>query len=130
MRALWALLLVGCVTPAPKPPVRTAPSAAHASSEEHLARRVLQRFIEAVDRRDFAAALSSLGPPWAERYTPERLERDFNLESLALERIERLRRGLSLPIEVAAETASLKMTNDKIARLIKINGQWKLVALE
>jgi hypothetical protein len=93
-------------------------------------RQALERFVGAVDRRDFQQAYLLLSQSWRERYTPQRLEKDFAQEPLARERVERARAALAGPCAVTADGADFPLGDGKAVRLVKEGGAYKVAALE
>lgn len=93
-------------------------------------RKALEQFVGAVDRRDFQQAYLLLSQGWRDRYTPQRLEKDFAQEPLAKERVERARAALSGPWAVTAGGAELPLGEGKAVRLVKEGGAYKVAALE
>ncbi len=128
-----ALVLVACAheqpvvsEPRPTPP---APVTAEAPGlgVEAEARVTVTTFLEAAERRDFAAAYGLLAGALRDRYTPQRLEADFDAEPLAKERLARIRASLQAPMAISASRASLSLGAQKSFTLIREAGQWKVV---
>jgi hypothetical protein len=108
----------GCRSaPAPVAPSRTAAD-------------ILTEFVEAAEAGDFARAYALLSGPWRARYTPQRLQRDFEQEPLAHERLERARIALTAPPVVRGDSAEFPLGNGKAVRLVKENGEFRLASLE
>jgi len=93
-------------------------------------RRALERFVSAVEGGDIQAAYLLLAPSWRDRYTPARLEKDFQLEPQAKDRLARVKAALGGPLEVSAEGAQLPLGGGRAVRLIKEGGGYKIAALE
>lgn len=93
-------------------------------------REALERFLTAVEAGDFQAAYLLLAPAWRQRYTPARLEKDFQLEPLAKERLARVRAALGNPVAVSADGAQLPLGDGRAVRLVKEGGGYTIAALE
>ena len=85
-----------------------------------------------VEGRDFKAAYLLLAQPWRDRYTPERLEKDFALEPQAKDRVARVRAALGgqVPLEVSREGAKLPLGGGRAVQLVREGGGYKVAALE
>ncbi len=93
-------------------------------------RQVLERFVAAVDARDFDAAYGLLAPAWRARYTPARLKADFTAEPTAPDRVERLRAALDRPLTVTADGAELPLGDGRAVRLLREAQSYTVVSLE
>ena len=97
---------------------------------EAAPRQALERFVASVDRGDFQAAYLLLAQPWRNRYTPARLEKDFQLEPQAKDRVARVRAALGGPLEVSRDGAQLPLGGGRAVRLVREDGDYKIAALE
>lgn len=122
-RSAWLLAAAACAT-APIAPRSPAPV-----DDAAPARAAVEAFVAAVTQRDFARALSLLGPPWSGRYSPERLASDFDAEPLAQERLQRLARAAA-GLKVDGDRARAPIDAERAATLARIDGRWKLITLE
>jgi hypothetical protein len=102
------------------PPPQTAP------------RQALERFLSSVEGGDFKAAYLLLAQPWRDRYTPQRLEKDFALEPQAKDRVARVRAALGgrVSLEVSREGARLPLGGGRAVQLVREGGGYKIAALE
>ncbi len=124
------LMLAGCAhTTEPVPPVIEKPIVLAVLSDAE-ARAVTERFVNLAEQRDFAAAFSMLSGPLRERYTPERLGRDFDAEPLAKERLARIRAALGGPFTMTAQKAVLPLGAEKAFTLLHDGSTWRVVSLE
>jgi len=97
---------------------------------EAAPRQALERFVASVDRGDFKAAYLLLAQSWRDRYTPARLEKDFQLEPQAKDRVARVRAALGGPLEVSRDGAQLPLGGGRAVRLVREDGDYKIAALE
>jgi hypothetical protein len=95
-------------------------------------RQALERFVSSVEGGDFQAAYLLLAQSWRDRYTPQRLEKDFALEPQAKDRVARVRAALGgkVEVEVSREGARLPLGNGRAVQLVKEGGGYKIAALE
>ncbi|MGZ3460322.1 MAG: hypothetical protein ACXU86_17685 [Archangium sp.] len=93
-------------------------------------RAVLGRFLDATEAGDWATAWSLLSGPLRARYTPERLREDFKREPLAAERVRRARLALKGPGRVTASGAEFPMGGERMVRLVREAGEYRVAALE
>ncbi|XXF81454.1 hypothetical protein P2318_17360 [Myxococcaceae bacterium GXIMD 01537] len=93
-------------------------------------RAALSRFLDAVDGKDWRTAWGLLAAPLRARYTPERLQDDFEHEPLARERLRRARIALLGPVKVAASEASFPIGEDRAVRLVLEEGEYRVAAIE
>lgn len=95
-------------------------------------RQALERFVSSVEGGDFKAAYLLLAQPWRDRYTPQRLEKDFTLEPQAKDRVARVRAALGgkVELEVSREGAKLPLGNGRAVQLVREGGGYKIAALE
>lgn len=133
--ALAALLCSGCVgaefvrQPDPKPcaePVVAVP----AVTNEPAVRKVIVSFVEAVERKDFEAALSLLGASWRKQYSSARLQQDFVNEPRGAQLVSRLKASVTAPITVAGARASLVVGQGRVAVLALETDGWRLSSLD
>lgn len=134
----WLVLLLGssCVgaefvrQPDPKPcadtPVVEAPTAAN----EPSVRKVISAFVEAVERKDFDAALSMLGASWRKQYSSARLQQDFVNEPRGAQLVSRLKASAAGPITVSGARASLVVGQGRVALLTLEPDGWRLASLD
>ena len=123
------LMLARCAHTEPGPPLIEKPVVVAGLSDTE-ARAVAERFVNAAEQRDFAAAFSMLSGPLRERYTPERLGHDFDAEPLAKERLARIRAALGGPFTMTAEKAVLPLGSQKMFTLVHDGGAWRVSSLE
>jgi hypothetical protein len=90
----------------------------------------LQKFLDAVDRGDFASAYGLLAAPWRARYTPQRLKEDLALEPLGRERMARARHALGTAAVLRGDGAEWPLGEGKAVRLIREDGAFRVVSLE
>lgn len=95
-------------------------------------RQALEHFLSAVEGGDFKAAYLLLAQPWRDRYTPQRLEKDFQLEPQAKDRVARVRAALGgkAEVEVSREGARLPLGDGRAVQLVREGGGYKIAALE
>lgn len=93
-------------------------------------RAVLERFITAVDKGDFAGAYSLLSGAWRARYTPQRFEADFRSETGASARLARARAALALPPRVEGSSAEFPLGEGRAVRLRREDGSYRVDSLE
>lgn len=130
MRVALVLVVVACAHAAePLPPAVEKPVLV-ASLSDAGARATTERFVSAAEQRDFATAYSMLSGALRERYTPERLGRDFDGEPLAKERLQRIRAALSGPFTMSPEKAVLPLGTEKALTLVHVGEIWQVAALE
>ena len=92
---------------------------------------MLAEFIDAAEAGDFRRAYQLLSGEWRARYTPARLEQDFEDEPLARERLERARGALSRgALFVGAEVAEFPIGAGRAVRLVREHGDFRVAALE
>lgn len=137
MRAVVvALICSGCVgaefvrQPDPKPcadkPVVETP----AVTNEPAVRKVIVSFVEAVERKDFEAALSMLGASWRKQYSSARLQQDFVNEPRGAQLVSRLKASAAGSITVAGSRASLIVGQGRVAVLTLEADGWRLASLD
>ena len=99
---------------------------------EIAARKALERFLSAVESRNFEAVYGCLAQPLRDRYTPARLEKDFALEPESRDRVARVRKALDakVALEVSREGARLPLGGGRAVRLVKEGGSYRIAALE
>lgn len=125
------MLVSGCVAPAQTVRPACPPCAEPSGAEPAQAVRAVARaFVAAAEARDFAAAWSLLSGPWRDRYTPERLARDFDREPRGAGFVSRLKASLEAPISIADERATISLGAERSVRLVLEQGGWKLDALD
>jgi hypothetical protein len=90
----------------------------------------LRKFLDSADRGDFATAYSMLAAPWRARYTPERLKEDLEREPLGRERIARARHALSTAAVLRGDGAEWPLGEGRAVRLIREDGEFRVVSLE
>ncbi|MDX2014281.1 MAG: hypothetical protein SFW67_29040 [Myxococcaceae bacterium] len=129
----WAIgvLLMGCVAPIqsvkPSCPPCAEPSGAEPADAVRAAARA---FVSAAEARDFATAWSWLSGAWRDRYTPERLARDFDREPRGAGFVSRLKASLGGPVSLAGDRATISLGAERSARLVLEPGGWKLDSLD
>jgi hypothetical protein len=103
-----------------------------AGLDEAAARKVLARFAEALEARDFERAHGLLSSRWRALTTPARLARDFEgASALATEAAARARREApSCPVRLAPGSARLVLGEGREAALVAEGGVWRVDALE
>ena len=120
--AAWAwlaLVLAAC---------KTSPAASDKPTQ--AAAEVLGAFIAAAEARDFEQAYRLLCGSLRARYTPERLQRDFDSEPLAKERLERARQALRQEAILRGDFAEFPVGAGKAVRLVRENGAFRVASLE
>ncbi len=129
-KALWLVLMAGCAHEGPvaERPVEPAIEVPVAADAE--VRAVTTQFVEAAERADFAAVFSMLSGALRDRYTPERLARDFEAEPLSKERLARIRAALNQPFTMSASKAVLTMGATSAFTLVHEADGWRVASLE
>ena len=107
---------------------KTSPAASDRPSQ--AAGEVLAEFIAASEARDFERAYLLLSGALRVRYTPERLQRDFDAEPLAKERLERARQALRLGATLRGDFAEFPVGAGKAVRLVREEGTFRVASLE
>ena len=100
------------------------------SAPETGARAALAQFLDAADAGRWDAVWAALHPELQARYTPERLAQDFGREPQAPERLARARAALAGPVRWADGQAHLPVGAGRAVRLARVEGSWRVVALE
>lgn len=129
---LAAVLLSACVTaPAPTPvkPEPKAPTAPVPEDARGAVREVVQAFVIATEARRFDQVLPLLARPLRERYSVERLERDFGADPLALDRLAQIKQSTA-PVLESKEAASIEWSAGRSLRLVHEAEGWRIAALE
>jgi len=120
---VWAslalVLAAGC---------KTSPAASERPNQ--AAGEVLAEFIAAAEARDFERAYLLLCGALRARYTPERLQRDFDNEPLAKERLERARQALRQEATLRGDFAEFPVGAGKAVRLVREDGTFRVASLE
>lgn len=101
---------------------------ARASDED--VRRVLGEFLDAAERREFTAVWTMLSARWRARYTPARLESDFEAEPQVRERLARARAASGGALVLEPDRAALTLGEGKSLKLEREGQQWRVAALE
>jgi hypothetical protein len=107
--------------------VQEQPDAAPSAAEVQQA---LAEFLDAADRRDFPAAWTMLSARWRARYTPARLQSDFDIEPQVKERLARARAALAGPWRVEKDSAALGLGEGRTLKLEREGELWRVAALE
>jgi hypothetical protein len=107
--------------------VQEAPDEGVSSAEVQQA---LTEFLDAAERRDFPAAWTMLSARWRARYTPARLQSDFDAEPLVKDRLALARAGLAGPWQVEKNSAALGLGEGRTLRLEREGELWRVAALE
>jgi len=136
--ALACVLLCACVTPAkhvkPRPKhaarVETPKPTDDSARPDDAQREQVRRFLEATQSRDFEAAWRLLAEPLRDRYTPKRLEADFDSEPLVGERLARIRKAIDLPFRVQGRRAYLELSEGRVLELVEEPTGWHIATLE
>jgi hypothetical protein len=92
--------------------------------------QTLQNFLDAAERGDFAAAYALLSESWRGRYSPERLQQDFEREPLSRERLARARRALAQSPVISGSSVDYPLGEGKAVRLVREGGAFRVAALE
>jgi hypothetical protein len=92
--------------------------------------KVLSEFLDAAERRDFSAAWTMLSARWRARYTPARLQTDFDAEPQVKERLARARAALAGPWKVERDAAALGLGEGRTLKLEREGELWRVAALE
>lgn len=137
-RALLSLLSglsLGCVTtdfvrqPDPKPCVE-APGTTSPQSDEQAIRATLTSFVTAVDAKNFEGALALIADDWRQRYSADRLARDFGGEPRGGQLVDRLRAALAAPLTISGDRASLPVGAGRVARIVRESTGWRIASLD
>jgi len=117
-----SVAVCGCahVTP-PTPDADAAPRAA------------LAQFLAAQQSGDFEKAYTLLAAPLRARYTPRRLQADYQRDqALAADKLARARAALAsgVPFEVSGESARLPLGPGRAVQLVSEDGAWRILSLE
>ena len=133
---LTALVGSGCVgaefvrqpdpKPCPEKPLVETPTVAN----EPAVRKVIVGFVEAVERKDFEAALSMLGASWRKQYSSARLQQDFVNEPRGAQLVSRLKASAAGSITVTGPRASLVVGQGRVALLTLEADGWRLASLD
>jgi hypothetical protein len=122
-----ALALVGC-----PPPV--VPPHPHPLAPDEEARATLDAFLQAEQAQDFNKVYGLLDAPLRTRYTPERLQTDYNRDQeLAHDKLARIRAALQAgtPLQVYDDgRAELPLGPHRAVELVKEQTGWKVHSLE
>lgn len=94
------------------------------------AQKALLDFLDAAERRDFSTAWTMLSARWRARYTPARLQSDFDAEPQVKERLARARAGLGGPWKVEKDSAALGLGEGRTLKLVREGELWRVAALE
>lgn len=92
--------------------------------------KALSDFLDAAERRDFSTAWTMLSARWRARYTPARLQTDFDAEPQVRERLARARAGLGGPWKVEKDSAALGLGEGRTLKLVREGELWRVAALE
>ncbi len=122
---LCFLLLFASACRTPIEGARTSPNSSGSGPSEALI-----RFLDAVEAGDFDAAYRMMAGSWRARYTPQRLQQDFEGEPLARERVARARAALASPPIVRDNSAEFSLGDGKAVRLVREEGIFRVAALE
>src|ERR1041385_878504 len=123
---LGALGLWGC------PPSTLPPNPPNPGTEEE-ARAALQAFLAAEQTQDFGKAYELLDAALRGRYTPERLQKDYQRDQdLARDKLARIRAALQAGTRMQLHDgkAELPLGPNRNVELIKEPGGWKMHSLE
>ena len=107
--------------------VQEAPDA---QTGEAALQKTLSEFLDAAERRDFPAAWTMLSARWRARYTPARLQSDFDAEPQVKERLARARAALAGPWKVDRDSAALGLGEGRTLKLEREGLLWRVAALE
>ena len=130
---LAVVLLAGCVSaPAPVPdkPELLKPGPVVIADPDAAVRAVVERFIAASEARKFDQVWPLLARPLRERYSVERLARDFEADPLAAARLAELKHKANGPLLEGKDSASLAWATGRSLRLVKEADGWRIAALE
>lgn len=134
--ALAALICSGCVgaefvrQPDPKPCADQPRVETPEVRGETAVRQVIVSFVEAVERKDFEAALSMLGASWRKQYSSARLRQDFVNEPRGALLVSRLKASATGSITVTGSRASLIVGQGRVAQLTLETDGWRLASLD
>ena len=109
--------------------VEAAPVAAP-PNDAHEAEAAVEHFLASVQAGDFDAVFAELGSSWRARYTPQRLEADFQSEPAVAGRLARIRAALPGRWELTPEGPQLPLGEGKRLKLRREGDGLKVVALE
>jgi hypothetical protein len=132
-----ALLSTFCVlsacatTPSPvpdRPPSKPEPVSSAPADPQAEARRTIEEFVVLAETRRFDALHALLSKPLRDRYTAALLQRDFEAEPYAVERLNRIKAGSRLTID--GDRAALEWAPGRSLRLIREVASWKVASLE
>src|SRR5262249_61317977 len=107
---------------------KRAPAASERPNQ--AAGEVLAEFIAAAEARDFERAYLLLCGALRARYTPERLQRDFDNEPLAKERLERARQALRQEATLRGDFAEVPVGAGKAVGVGGDDGTFRVASLE
>ncbi|MBM4782975.1 MAG: hypothetical protein GQE15_35295 [Archangiaceae bacterium] len=93
-------------------------------------RKVIVSFVDAVERKDFEAALSMLGASWRKQYSSARLQQDFVNEPRGAQLVSRLKASAAGTITVAGSRASVVVGQGRVALLTLESDGWRLASLD
>jgi hypothetical protein len=91
---------------------------------------VVEGFVAAVEGRHFNQAWAFLSSPLRARYTPDTLERDFDLEAGAIDRVKRAKDAARHPAEIRGDEARFSFGDGQAVRLVREAGSYRLLSLE
>jgi hypothetical protein len=104
--------------------------APEASRSDADVQKALTDFLDAAERRDFPTAWTMLSAKWRARYTPTRLQTDFDAEPQVKERLARARAALGGTWKVERDSAALGLGEGRTLRLEREGELWRVAALE
>lgn len=119
--------------PLDSPPTRTVaaePPKSPALPSDAELRDVASRFVEATQKKDFAAVRELLAAPLRERYSAQRLAADHDRDPLSSERVARVKQALPKPFALEGTRAHLPLDSAHALELVKEDAGWKIAALE
>ncbi|MFO0600361.1 MAG: hypothetical protein U0228_33940 [Myxococcaceae bacterium] len=132
--AACALVASACVTtpaptpPAPivKPPVVTVAPVADLNAEP---RRALEGFLAAANEKRFEQVRTYLSRPLRDRYSPAALQRDFDAEPVAKDRLRMIAAHLDALV-ARGEQASLEWAPGHTLLLLREPDGWRVASLD
>jgi hypothetical protein len=134
LRLLTVLLLAGCATtpsprpvkPEPKPVVVPQP----VEDRQAVLRELVQRFVAATESKHFEEVLPLLAKPLRERYSVEKLERDFGADPLAVARLAQIKAKAGDAFVEAKDSAALEWAQGRALKLVQEPDGWRIASLE
>ena len=93
-------------------------------------RAPLERFVAAVEARDFKAAWGLLSERWRAAYTAESFARDFDADPKAKERLARAKLALTQPVKFVDDGAIFPIGEGRSVVMVREAGEYRVAAIE